>query len=138
MFNVTVLRLKDIKKYLVGILFTIILIIIATKFFSSKKENTIKTENKIETIVSKQIQNIENHMLKSGISQTIPTISNINEEDETESMEVKEIERNNILGSILTSEINVMKQLEKSKENNIDNEENQKENNRNRRNKSNQ
>ena len=138
MFNVTVLRLKDIKKYLVGILFTIILIIIATKFFSSKKENTIKTENKIETIVSKQIQNIENHMLKSGISQTIPTISNINEEDETESMEVKEIERNNILESILTSEINVMKQLEKSKENNIDNEENQKENNRNRRNKSNQ
>ena len=138
MFNVTVLRLKDIKKYLVGILFTIILIIIATKFFSSKKENTIKTENKIETIVSKQIQNIENHMLKSGISQTIPTISNINEEDETESMEVKEIERNNILESILTSEINVMKQLEKSKENNIDNEENKKENNRNRRNKSNQ
>lgn len=138
MFNVTVLRLKDIKKYLVGILFTIILIIIATKFFSSKKENTIKTENKIETIVSKQIQNIENHMLKSGISQTIPTISNINEEDETESLEVKEIERNNILESILTSEINVMKQLEKSKENNIDNEENQKENNRNRRNKSNQ
>ena len=138
MFNVTVLRLKDIKKYLVGILFTIILIIIATKFFSPKKENTIKTENKIETIVSKQIQNIENHMLKSGISQTIPTISNINEEDETESMEVKEIERNNILESILTSEINVMKQLEKSKENNIDNEENQKENNRNRRNKSNQ
>ena len=54
------------------------------------------------------------------------------------SMEVKEIERNNILESILTSEINVMKQLEKSKENNIDNEENQKENNRNRRNKSNQ
>lgn len=138
MFNVTVLRLKDIKKYLVGILFTIILIIIATKFFSSKKENTIKTENKIETIVSKQIQNIENHMLKSGISQTIPTISNINEEDETESLEVKEIERNNILESILTSEINVMKQLKKSKENNIDNEENQKENNRNRRNKSNQ
>lgn len=138
MFNVTVLRLKDIKKYLVGILFTIILIIIATKFFSSKKENTIKTENKIETIVSKQIQNIENHMLKSGISQTIPTISNINEEDETESLEVKEIERNNILESILTSEINVMKQLEKSKENNIDNEENKKENNRNRRNKSNQ
>ena len=138
MFNVTVLRLKDIKKYLVGILFTIILIIIATKFFSSKKENTIKTENKIETIVSKQIQNIENHMLKSGISQTIPTIYNINEEDETESMEVKEIERNNILESILTSEINVMKQLKKSKENNIDNEENQKENNRNRRNKSNQ
>lgn len=138
MFNVTVLRLKDIKKYLVGILFTIILIIIATKFFSSKKENNIKTENKIETIVSKQIQNIENHMLKSGISQTIPTISNINEEDKTESLEVKEIERNNILESILTSEINVMKQLEKSKENNIDNEENQKENNRNRRNKSNQ
>ena len=77
-------------------------------------------------------------MLKSGISQTIPTISNINEEDETESMDEKEIERNNILESILTSEINVMKQLEKSKENNIDNEENQKENNRNRRNKSNQ
>ena len=41
MFNVTVLKMKDIIKYLVGIIITISLVIYATRYFSSIK-NKIK------------------------------------------------------------------------------------------------
>lgn len=113
MFNVTVLSLKDIKKYLLGIFFTIILVIIATRFFMSKKENLPKTENKIETAISNQMQNLEKHMIKSGISQTIPAFSSVNE-DKTKIKQEENKENKSIMESLLTSEINIMKEIDKN------------------------
>ena len=43
MFNVTVLKMKDIIKYVVGIIITISLVMYVTQSFSTKK---IKEENK--------------------------------------------------------------------------------------------
>ena len=111
MFNVTVLSLKDIKKYLLGIFFTIILVIIATRFFLSKKENIPKAENKIETAISNQMQNIEKYMIRSGISQTIPAFSSVNE-DKADIKQEENEENKSIMESLLTSEINIMKEIE--------------------------
>ena len=82
MFNVAVLRLKDITKYLVGIIFTIVIVIVATRYFSFKKKNVINNNNtqKSSNIISKQVQGIKSYMLKSGISQTIPVISVVTED----------------------------------------------------------
>ena len=82
MFNVAVLRLRDITKYLVGIIFTIIIVIMATRYFPFKKKNISNTTTeKGDNIISKQIQGIKDHMVRSGISQTIPAISVVTEED---------------------------------------------------------
>ena len=108
MFNVAVLRLRDITKYLVGIIFTIIIVIMATRYFPFKKNNISNTTTeKGDNIISKQIQGIKDHMVRSGISQTIPAISVVTEEDKK-----NETEENNFFEKLLTSEINIMKGIE--------------------------
>ena len=112
MFNVAVLRLRDITKYLVGIIFTIIIVIMATRYFPFKKKNISNTTTeKGDNIISKQIQGIKDHMMRSGISQTIPAISVVTEEDKK-----NETEKNNFFENILTSEINIMKGIEEDNE----------------------
>ena len=118
MFNVAVLRLKDITKYLVGIIFTIVIVIVATRYFSFKKKDVINNNDnniqKSSNIISKQVQGIKTYMLKSGISQTIPVISAVTEDEK----EKEEKTTNNFLENILTSEINIMRGLEENKDNN--------------------
>ena len=43
MFNVTVLKMRDIVKYLVGIMIIIGLIVFATRFFAFKGQNKTET-----------------------------------------------------------------------------------------------
>ena len=118
MFNVAVLRLKDITKYLVGIIFTIVIVIVATRYFSFKKKDVINNNDnntqKSSNIISKQVQGIKTYMLKSGISQTIPAISAVTEDEK----EKEKKTTNNFLENILTNEINIMRGIEENKDNN--------------------
>ena len=45
MFNVTILKMRDLIKYFIGLLTTIIVVIVVSKFFSKNEENN--SENKI-------------------------------------------------------------------------------------------
>ena len=76
MFNVTVLKMKDIIKYLVGIMITIFFVIYTARFFSSKK-NEIKKEEKQE---QSKIEIFQFGSLTSCLDKTIPAMSSMNEE----------------------------------------------------------
>lgn len=109
MFNVAVLRLKDITRYLFGIVITIIIVMLIAKYFTSNKNSISTPENKTESKISKYVQNIKTNIFKSGISQTLPTFSSL---DTSKVEETQKIENKNILEELLVSEINLMKQLE--------------------------
>lgn len=122
MFNVTVLKMKDIIKYLVGIIITISLVIYATRYFSSIK-NKIKEENKKQS----KIEIFQIGSLTSCLDKTIPTMSNVNEENNNK-------ENKNYLEQFLKTEISSMNGIEKleetskaedTKTENIDNEDKQ-------------
>ena len=112
MFNVTVLKMKDILKYLVGIIITITFVIYTSRYFSStknKKEEEKKTQSKIE------IFKFGN--LTSCLDKTIPTISNINNEEKEIKQKDGKKASTNYLEEFLKTEISSIKGIEKSEKN---------------------
>ena len=84
MFNVTVLKMRDIIKYLVGTILTVIIVIYTTRYFSNFKnrKNDIQNESKIK------IESLQGGSLTGCLDKTIPMMSNINKE-------YKELENDN-------------------------------------------
>ena len=104
MFNVTVLKMRDIVKYLVGFMIIIGIIVYATRFFAYKaenKEDKIKSswleKNKIEEKKDKsenvKMQSILMWNLTSCLDKTIPAMASTNEEYNKIEKENKEIKR---------------------------------------------
>ncbi len=95
MFNVTVLKMKDIKKYLLGILATSIVVFIVSKYIP------------------------KNNSMLGCLKQTVPTITNLNRTDEQRNYE------DDFLQGILKTQISSMKVIENMENNmgsNIENE----------------
>ena len=69
MFNVTVLKIKDIKKYLIGMLITIVIIITVIQYFPKM----LKEKRSMPKWVT------ENSMMEC-LDQTVPAMSTVNEE----------------------------------------------------------
>lgn len=113
MFNVTVLKMRDIIKYLVGIIITIFFVIYTTRYFSSTK-NKIKEEDKKQS----KIEIFQFGSLKSCLDETIPTISSINEEYNKIEQENEKVKSTNYLEEFLRTEISSIKGIEKLEENN--------------------
>lgn len=101
MFNVTVLKMKDIRKYMIGMVITIIAIIAISKYFPK--------DTKEEKIVQKLVS--ENAMI-SCLDQTIPTMSNINEEYKKIAEEEDEITEDKFLQGLLKTQISTIKGME--------------------------
>ena len=108
MFNVTVLKMKDIIKYLVGITITIFFVIYTTRYFLSLKNN-----KKEENIKQSKIEVLQFGTLTSCLDKTIPTMSSINEENEKE-----EEQSTNYFEEFLKTEISSIKGIEKTEKNN--------------------
>lgn len=108
MFNVTVLKMKDIIKYLVGIIITIIFVIYTARYFSSTKIKTKEAEKK-----QSKIEIFQFGSLTSCLSKTIPTMSYINEEYNGEEQEKQNEEETNYLEEFLRTEISSIKGIEK-------------------------
>lgn len=91
MFNVTVLKMRDIAKYLVGFMIIIGIIVYATRFFAYKADN-----------------------LTSCLDKTLPAMASINEEYNKIEKEDKEIKINNknYLEEFLKTEISSIKGIE--------------------------
>ena len=101
MFNVTVLKMKDIKKYFIGMLATIIVVIVVSKYFP-------KTTNE-NKIVKKVLS--ENSMIQC-LEQAAPVMANVNEEYNKIASEDDEIKEENLLHGVLKTQISSIQGME--------------------------
>ena len=110
MFNVTVLKIKDIVKYLVG---TIILIgiIVYTKRFFAYKPNEQKIEKKQEKVSITETLKIKSNTLKKCLNKTIPVMAELEKEKESKKTTNNE---NKIFESFLETEISSIKGMEET------------------------
>ena len=126
MFNVAILKLKDILKYFIGIILILLIIIFVSK--SLKENNIIEKLRKEFTLISK------NNML-FALDKTIPVISNVNkeykniakEDDIDNSQDMLQIMLGTQISSIKAMEkIEKSEELEKSKKESIEKQEEEK------------
>ena len=116
MFNVTVLKMKDIKKYAMGIIIAIMLVIVVCKYFPQ----ITKEKKAIQKVL------VKNNMI-GCLEKTVPAMSSINKQE----VEIKNKE--DWLQGILKTQIssipvleNIEKKDETSNQEEIQNEEKQK------------
>lgn len=111
MFNITVLKLKDILKYFIGIISVLIVIIYMYNSYFRKTESE-------RNIFIPEINIITEKNQLECLKQTIPLIYNINEKNKNlEKQDNKE--NQNILTNILESQISSFKIVENINESNI-------------------
>ena len=114
MFNVTVLKFKDILKYLVGIIITIGIIIFTARYFSYTKKDNI---NEKQITENSKIQIFKFGSLTGCLDKTIPTMANLNEKNNE-----KEEKNNttNYLEEIIKTEISSIKGIEEIENKQVD------------------
>lgn len=114
MFNVTVLKFKDILKYLVGIIITIGIIIFTARYFSYTKKDNI---NEKQITEKSKIQIFKFGSLTGCLDKTIPTMANLNEKNNE-----KEEKNNttNYLEEIIKTEISSIKGIEEIENKQVD------------------
>ena len=109
MFNVAVLRLKDIVKYIICIFVLILLIFSITNYFSEAKKNTQEVTQKVENVTNQ----LSSHSLLSCLDATLPVVASINRNDEKEKEKLSE---NDILKSMLETQISSIDEIQNMKE----------------------
>ena len=113
MFNITVLKARDLIKYLAGMIIAITAIILISKTFN-------KTEIKqsvIEKEVTSKIGILSKKILASSLDQTMPVIKSINKEQTESQKENTKKDNNDILEAMLYTQISSIKGIEKMQEN---------------------
>lgn len=110
MFNVTVLKIKDIVKYLVGTIILIGIIVYTTRFFAYKP-NEQKIEKKQEKVSITETLKIRSNTLKKCLNKTIPVMAELEKEKESKKTTNKE---NKIFESFLETEISSIKGMEET------------------------
>ncbi len=121
MFNITILKMKDILKGLIGTMIVIFIVMVVTKSF---QKDTKEEENLIRKAKNKIVSLSENSMLQC-IDQVIPTMPNINGEYKSIAKEDDQEDSQNILEEILKTQITPIREIEsKDKNERIENQEN--------------
>ncbi|MEI3435639.1 MAG: stage II sporulation protein P [Clostridia bacterium] len=110
MFNVTVLKIKDIVKYLLGTIILIGIIVYTTRFFAYKP-NEQKIEKKQEKVSITEILKIRSNTLKKCLNKTIPVMAELEKEKESKKTTNNE---NKIFESFLETEISSIKGMEET------------------------
>lgn len=110
MFNVTVLKIKDIVKYLVGTIILIGIIVYTTRFFAYKP-NEQKIEKKQEKVSITETLKIKSNTLKKCLNKTIPVMAELEKEKESKKTTNNE---NKIFESFLETEIGSIKGMEET------------------------
>lgn len=127
MFNVTVLKMRDIFKVIIEITFLVIVVLGISKIFHKDTKENSKGVQKIEN----GIKALSQFSMINCMDQTIPTMSSINEEYKNIAKEDDKKENKNILQEMLKTQIssvNAIKESEEitNKENNENIQENEK------------
>ncbi len=113
MFNITVLKARDLIKYLAGMIIAITAIILISKTFSKKE---IK-QSVIEKEVKSKIGILSEKSMVSSLGQTMPAIKSINKEQKESQKENTKKDNNDILEAMLYTQISSIKGIEKMQEN---------------------
>ena len=127
MFNVTVLKMRDIFKVIIGITFIVVMVFGISKIFHRDTKEETKVVQKIES----GLKSVSQFSMINCMDQTIPTMSSINEEYKNIAKEDDQKENKNILQEMLKTQIssvNAIKESEEitNKENNENIQENEK------------
>ncbi len=103
MFNVTVIKMKDIKKYLIGMIITIIAVVIGSNYFSTISEKSKKVQESI----------FQTSMVEC-LERAVPTVGVVNEEKDSLQEEISKIEKENKLQGILNTQISTIKTIQEN------------------------
>ena len=125
MFNVTVLKMRDIFKVIIGITFLVVVVLGISKIFHKDTKENSKGVQKIEN----GIKALSQFSMINCMDQTIPTMSSINEEYKNIAKEDDQKENKNILQEMLKTQISSVNAIKESEE--ITNKENIQENEKN-------
>lgn len=128
MFNVTVLKMRDIFKVIIGITFLVVVVLGISKIFHKDTKENSKVVQKIEN----GIKALSQFSMINCMDQTIPTMSSINEEYKNIAKEDDQKENKNILQEMLKTQISSVNSIKESEEiTNKENNENIQENEKN-------
>ncbi len=106
MFNVTVLRMKDLVKYLIGFTLTICVVIYSIKYFSN-----ITGKSNENNKISKNLSSLSTKSFTECLDKTVPAMSSI-KEDHNSIEEIEEQDKTSFLQQILQTQISSIKGLE--------------------------
>lgn len=112
MFNVTVLKMRDIFKVIIGITFIVVMVFGISKIFHRDTKEETKVVQKIES----GLKSVSQFSMLNCIDQTIPTVSIVNEEYRNIAKEDDQKENKNILQEMLKTQISSVNEIEESKE----------------------
>lgn len=112
MFNVTVLKMRDIFKVIIGITFIVVMVFGISKIFHRDTKEETKVVQKIES----GLKSVSQFSMINCMDQTIPTMSSINEEYKNIAKEDDQKENKNILQEMLKTQISSVNEIEESKE----------------------
>jgi len=111
MFNVAVINIKDIIKYLAGLIITIIIIMCLTRYFS-----TFKQKENVKLVLSDKINEMKQNSMTSSLNNVLPGIEETNEELNKIALEDDEDEYS-IFAEILNVELSNLEIEKQIKEN---------------------
>lgn len=109
MFNIAVLKMKDIIRIFIGIVLTILIVVILSKNFHKKTEDN---EEKIVQEIKTGISSLSENSMIGCIEKVIPTMANINDEYKNISEEDDPKQEESILQVMLKTEISSMEGIE--------------------------
>ncbi len=109
MFNIAVINIKDILKYLVSIIITLCLVMLVTRYFSNLNEN-----QEYEVGIKQKLSEIMQKSLLVCLDETIPAIKEINHELSND--EEEQIGEKIILGNLLKVELSMFTENDKNTE----------------------
>lgn len=115
MFNVAVLKMKDIVKYFIGIMVTLFLVTFISRFITGEKKEKVSSPNAIESKIESKIQEVAKTSFISCFDHVIPAMTVVGEEYRQMAEEEKQ-EKSSILEELLATEIPVMKGIKKEEQ----------------------
>lgn len=107
MFNVTVLKMKDIIKYFMGIVITLFLVIFISKYFNKSTD-----EQKIVQEVKSGVRTLSENSMIECIDETIPSIETVNQEYKNIANEDDNHEEGEFLQEVLKTQISSIRGVE--------------------------
>lgn len=111
MFNVAVLKMKDIIKYFIGITTMLLVAICITRYFNEETDKT-----KVIQELRNQVKVLsENNILKC-FDKVLPSSTIVNEEYSNIANEDEKIEENKLLQEVLKTQISSIRGLEEMEE----------------------
>ena len=115
MFNVAVLKMRDIIKYFIGIIITVLMVVLISRNFNKDTK-----EEKIVQEVKSGVRTLSQNSMLNCIEHTMPVVADLNKEYNDIAKEDDIPKNQDFLEGILKSQLSSIKGIEKIEEKNIE------------------